>query len=85
MPSLTAPTKKELRNLALQERRRRAQLAKFVAELTQVQEEQSKIVPHNRPAIGFEDRTQGRSVYTSSEPRSRLSRLYHLRYAGYWH
>jgi hypothetical protein len=35
--------KKDLRNLALQERRLRAQLAKFVAELTQLQEEREAL------------------------------------------
>jgi hypothetical protein len=35
--------KKDLRNLALQERRLRAQLAKFVAELTQLQEDREAI------------------------------------------
>jgi len=35
--------KKDLRNLALQERRLRAQLAKFVAELTQLQEERDAV------------------------------------------
>jgi hypothetical protein len=35
--------KKDLRNLALQERRLRGQLAKFIAELTQIQEEREAI------------------------------------------
>jgi len=53
--------KKDLRNLALQERRLRAQLAKFVAELTELQEERdavqfqrrNRLMKHSERAGGF--------------------------------
>ena len=50
--------KKDLRNLALQERRLRGQLAKFVAELTQLQEE--------REAIQFQRRNRVMNPATRS-------------------
>jgi hypothetical protein len=43
--------KKDLRNLALQERRLRAQLAKFVAELAQLQEDREAIQFQRRNRI----------------------------------
>ena len=45
--------KKDLRNLALQERRLRAQLAKFVAELTQVREEREAVKFQRRNRLMF--------------------------------